>query len=205
MKKKDKNAIRSQMSPVHASLVAIVWLLIALFLFGVFSSCKKITSDYTTFTIKKNRHRSTSSYNSTKDLIFNWRIIFDSSAIYTTSDSINQLDINKLIGWSDCGEDHQEASIRFGWRWTDSLEIHWFKHENGNFSFAKITSISLCEPHDYHLRIHDWDYEMHVDNNKVFIPRNCVTHKRKYQLYPYFGGNETAPHDIKIQIKKLDN
>ena len=112
------------------------------------------------------------------------------------------MDINKLIGWSDCGEDHLESSIRFGWRWTDSLEIHWFKHENGNFSFAKITSVDLCTPRNYYLKIHTWDYEMQVDGVKVFIPRNCVRQRRRYQLYPYFGGDEKAPHDITIKIKK---
>ena len=43
---------------------------------------------------------------------------------------------------------------------------------------------------------------MAVDGVKVFVPGNCVVHTRKYQLFPYFGGNETAPHDIKIKIKK---
>ena len=166
-------------------------------------SCKKIKNDYTTFIIKEGKHRSTAAYNTTKDSVFNWRIIFDSSAIYTTEDVNNQLDVNKLIGWSDCGDNHSESSIRFGWRWTDSLEIHWFKHENGNFSFAKITSVSLCSSHDYYLKIHDWDYEVKVDGVRVFIPRNCVEHKRRYQLYPYFGGDETAPHDIKIKIKNI--
>jgi hypothetical protein len=166
-------------------------------------SCKKITNDWNTFTIKKGEHRSTHAVNYSKDTVFNWNIKFDSSAIYKTLDSLNQLDINKLIGWSDCGEDHVEASIRFGWRWiNDSLEIHWFKHENGNFSFAKITNVDLCKPYDYYLKIHDWDYEMAVDGVKVFVPRNCVTHCRKYQLFPYFGGDETAPHDITIKIKK---
>tara|TARA_E500000331_G_scaffold345720_1_gene383624 strand:- start:530 stop:1075 length:546 start_codon:yes stop_codon:yes gene_type:complete len=169
----------------------------------LFFSCKKIKDNYTTFFIPQGEHRSTAAYNASNDTVFNWRIIFDSSAIYKTVDSINQLDINKLIGWSDCGEDHSESSIRFGWRWVDNLEIHWFKHENGNFSFDKITNINLCEPHDYYLKIHTWDYEMRVDGVRVFIPRNCVEHKRKYQLYPYFGGDETAPHRIKIKIKNI--
>ena len=165
-------------------------------------SCKKINHKWKTFTIKKGEHRSTRAIDYSKDKTFDWDIEFDSSAIYKTLDSINQMDINKLIGWSDCGEDHLEASIRFGWRWNDSLEIHWFKHENGNFSFYKITSVDLCKPHNYKLSIHNWDYEMEVDGVKVFIPRNCVTHSRKYQLFPYFGGDETAPHDITIKIKK---
>jgi len=176
-----------------------IFYLVLLILF----SCKKITNDWNTFIIKKGQHRSTHAVDYSKDKVFNWNIKFDSSAIYETLDSLNQLDINKLIGWSDCGEDHVEASIRFGWRWIDdSLEIHWFKHENGNFSFAKITNVDLCKPYDYYLKIHDWDYEMAVDGVKVFVPRNCVTHCRKYQLFPYFGGDEAAPHDIKIKIKK---
>ena len=165
-------------------------------------SCKKITTDWETFTIKKGKHRSTRALNYSKQTTFDWSVEFDSSAIYKTVDILNQMDINKLIGWSDCGEDHLESSIRFGWRWTDSLEIHWFKHENGNFSFAKITSVDLCKPYDYYLKIHDWDYEMAVDGVKVFVPRNCVVHRRKYQLFPYFGGDETAPHNITIKIKK---
>ncbi len=175
--------------------------LLALVVLVKLPSCKKITNKYKTFTIKQGKHRSTNALSYSKDTMFNWNIEFDSSAIYVI-DSTNQLDINKLIGWSDCGEDHMEASIRFGWRWVnDSLEIHWFKHENGNFSFAKITNVYLCKPYNYYLRIHTWDYEMQVDGVKVFIPRNCVKQRRRYQLYPYFGGDEVAPHDITIKIK----
>jgi hypothetical protein len=177
--------------------------LLALVALVKLSSCKKITNDWKTFTIKKGEHRSTSALNFSKKTTFGWSVEFDSSAIYKTVDSLNQLDVNKLIGWSDCGDDHLESSIRFGWRWTDSLEIHWFKHENGYFSFAKINSVDLCKPYNYSLTIHDWEYEMEVDGVKVFVPRNCVKHKRKYQLYPYFGGGETAPHDIKIKIKNI--
>jgi hypothetical protein len=28
---------------------------------------------------------------------------------------------------------------------------------------------------------------------------------RRYYLYPYFGGNEYAPHDITIKIKEWKN
>ena len=173
--------------------------LILLFLIG----CHKPDSEgYKTYIIKKGKHRSTYAYNTTKKDTFNWSVIFDSSAIYTTQDSLNQYDINKLIGWSDCGEDHLEASIRFGWRWlNDSLEIHWFKHENGHFSFAKICSISLCEPHDYCLKFNSSKYDLCVDETCVSVDRSCSNNYRKYKLYPYFGGEESAPHSIKIKVK----
>ncbi len=104
--------------------------LLALVALVKLNSCRKITDNYKTFTIKEGQHRSTYALNYSKDTVFGWNITFDSSAIYRTVDSLNQYDINKLIGWSDCGDNHTENSIRFGWRWlNDSLEIHWFKHE----------------------------------------------------------------------------
>lgn len=184
-----------------------------IFLILILTGCKKIKDNYTTFIIKENRHRSTTAYNTTKDTIFNWRIIFDSSAIYTSKDSANQYDINKLIGWSDCKENHMDYSIRFGWRWLNgNLEIHWFRHQHGLFSFGKIKNISLCEPHDYSLLIRDNEYTLCVDQNICSIKkRSCssVMHQlqpedcRKYMLYPYFGGQEKAPHRIKIKIKNI--
>jgi len=36
------------------------------------------------------------------------------------------------------------------------------------------------------------------------MPRESTTTMAEgYQLYPYFGGDETAPHDIFIWIEKL--
>ena len=175
--------------------------LLALVALVKLNSCTKIKDNYKTFTIKKGKHRSTYALNYSKDTAFGWNVIFDSSAIYTTVDSLNQYDVNKLIGWSDCGEGHLEYSIRFGWRWlNNNLEIHWFKHENGEFSFDKICDVNLCDTHSYDLTIYRWDYKLCVDNTCVLVPRNCVKRKKKYMLYPYFGGNESAPHDINICI-----
>ena len=178
------------------SLLALVVLVKSL------NGCKKITLDWKTFTIEKGKHRSTRALNYSKETTFDWSVEFDSSAIYKTVDSLNQMDINKLIGWSDCGEDHIESSIRFGWRWTDSLEIHWFKHEHGEFSFDLIKRVDLCKEHYYELTIFRWDYKLEVDGTYVYVPRNCPSDNRRYQLFPYFGGDETAPHNIHIKIKK---
>ena len=177
-----------------------LFLLILLF-FSI--GCKKIDDDgYQIYTIKEGKHRSTFNYNTSRSQSFTWSIIFDSSAIYTTDDPDNQYDINKLIGWSDCSENHMDYSIRFGWRWlNDSLEIHWFRHQHENFEFDKIKSISLCKPHEYRLDFTDTEYLLCVDGTCVDLERTCPNTYKKYQLYPYFGGQETAPHDIKIRIK----
>ena len=166
-------------------------------------NCHKPDSEgYRTYIIKEGRHRSTVAYNTSFDTVFNWSIIFDSSAIYITQDPVNQYAINKLIGWSDCNSNHMDYSIRFGWRWlNDSLEIHWFRHQHGNFEFSKIKSVSLCEPHEYYLDFTDTEYSLCIDETCVYLDRTCPGTFKKYKLYPYFGGQETAPHDIKIRIK----
>ncbi len=180
-------------------------IIIVPFILLLLSGCNKPDDEgYKTYTIKEGKHRSTYAYNTTKKDTFNWSVIFDSSAIYTTQDSLNQYDINKLIGWSDCSENHMDYSIRFGWRWlNDSLEIHWFRHQYGNFEFNKIKSINLCEPHEYYLYFGDTQYTLCVDGDCVDLDRTCSNDYKKYKLYPYFGGQETAPHDIKIKIKNI--
>ena len=165
-------------------------------------SCNKITDDYKVFTIKEGKHRSTRALNYSKDTMFGWNIEFDSSAIYKCVDSLNQYDINKLIGWSDCGTDHLENSIRFGWRWlNDSLEILWFRHLNGNFEFEKITSVETNEVIYLDLELKDDKYILGVNGVVVEVDRPCTQDFKRYYLYPYFGGDERAPHNIKIKLK----
>ena len=55
------------------------------------TSCKKITTDWETFTIKKGKHRSTRALNYSKQTTFDWSVEFDSSAIYSTKDRIKEL------------------------------------------------------------------------------------------------------------------
>ena len=167
------------------------------------NGCKKIDDmGYRVFTIKENKHRSTTAYNTTKSNYISFNVIFDSSAIYATDDPNNQYDVNKLYGISDCGCNHQQHSMRVGWRWlNDSLEILWFKHMHGTFSFEKIKTISLNHSYDYSITLEDSTYLICVDGVCTTTKRSCEGTYRHYYLYPYFGGDEKAPHDIKIKIK----
>ena len=168
-------------------------------------SCKKIDNNgFVTYTIKQDNHKSTYGMKFTRSNSLNFQVIFDSSAIYTTNDSLNQYDINKLYGLSDCGDFHTESSIRIGWRWlNDSLELHWFKH-NGNFEFEKIKCVQLNKIINCSIELIDSEYIITIDGTQITIDRPCSRCRNsKYYLWPYFGGNETAPHDIKIKIKDL--
>ena len=166
-------------------------------------SCKKVDDlGYRTYIIKENHHRSTYSYRTSRSDLIQFKAIFDSSAIYLTQDSLNQYDVNKLYGVSDCSKGHMKYSIRFGWRWLHgNLEILWFKHQHGEFTFNKITNAIINQPQNYSIEIQEDQYILCVDGTCDSTERTCPQNYKRYYLYPYFGGQEAAPHTIKIKIK----
>lgn len=168
-------------------------------------SCTKIDeSGFKKYVIKKGNHISGYRWNTTYDNKFNIEVIFDESAKYTTSDPLNQFDVNKLWGVSDCGNNHSDNSIRFGWRWlNDSLEILWYRRIDGKFEFEPITTVNLNETNRMHLSINKASYEMRVNGVIKSVSRPCSRDYKRYKLFPYFGGDEKAPHNITIRIKEL--
>mgnify|MGYP001439792087 CR=1 FL=1 len=167
-------------------------------------SCTKIDENgFKKYVIKKGNHVSGYRWNTTYENKFNIEVIFDESAKYTTVDPVNQYDVNKLWGVSDCGNNHSDNSIRFGWRWlNDSLEILWYRRVAGQFDFEKITTVNLHETNRMHLSINKNSYELRVNGVIKTVSRPCSQDFKRYKLYPYFGGDERAPHNITIRIKE---
>ncbi|MEO9804898.1 MAG: hypothetical protein ABJF04_16700 [Reichenbachiella sp.] len=135
-------------------------------------------------------------------LVFN--AVFNESAIYQNALEENQQDINKLMGFADCNSKHHDNSARFGWRWfEDQLEIHAYCYVNGERVVAYIGTVELNEKVDYMLNVSDTQYTFQIeDEAPIIINRGDVCNIGVYyMLYPYFGGDETAPHDISIQIR----
>lgn len=130
--------------------------------------------------------------------------VFDSSAVYRTSAGANQGDINKLYGMSDCNSPHHENSARFGWRWFEgSLEIWAYAYVDGKRKMSRIGEVSLNKVSNYELTFTDSSYHFRVDTSVADLPRHCNEKATGYKLYPWFGGDETAPHDIRIKIEDL--
>lgn len=167
---------------------------------------KTITPDYIEYNIRKGKHFSEG--NTIKQLHqaeLRFQVIFDSSAIYSNIRADNQYDINKLYGFSDCGTLHHENSARFGWRWNGkSIEIHayWYNDRGRYNQFLDTVSIETAT--ELAIKILPQQYGFEIKKKTRFVPRHCgSTIIEGYQLYPYFGGDETAPHDISIRIKEL--
>lgn len=130
---------------------------------------------------------------------------FDRSAIYNLGDD-DQYDINKLFGFSDCNSHHQTNSARFGWTYnlkTEMVDIYAYVYSNGDRKIKKLGAARIGETKQYVLAVSEGHFQFSFDNTVEEFERgaSCST-GLYYMLYPYFGGNRPAPHDITIAIKE---
>jgi hypothetical protein len=128
---------------------------------------------------------------------------FDSTAIYETVLPENQYDINKLYGFSDNNADHHQYSARFGWRWSGkALRLFAYIYNEGSVLSKELTTIAIGAETNCSIKVTSTNYLFSVNGITTQLPRMADTEKAKgYQLYPYFGGDEVAPHQINIWIK----
>jgi len=187
-------------------------ILCVLLLAAAFISCRKESgstsrpnsNNTVEYLIPKGAHYATqNAYVSThlKELRFSAK--FDSSCIYTTSKSSNTDDVNKLFGFSDCNTAHHLNSARFGWRWTgQSLEILAYCYADGEREIKSMGSIQIGKDAEMSIKVTSSTYIFKLGESVVTMKRHCDSEFAEgYQLYPYFGGDEVAPHDIRIWIR----
>jgi hypothetical protein len=131
---------------------------------------------------------------------------FDSSCIYYTADTKNSGDINKLYGFSDCGSFHHENSARIGWVWNGrAVDLYAYCYVDSIRNSRLLTTVDIGEPIELSIRPENGQYLFGVNGETICsMKRGCTgAGISGYQLYPYFGGDETAPHEIRIYIKDL--
>jgi hypothetical protein len=161
---------------------------------------------FVTYTIAKSNHFSDKAgYVPFTKKSISFQVKFDSSAIYQTVNSANQYDVNKLLGFSE-GNDHHLNSARIGWAWNkNALRLYAYVYTNGTMKFREIVTVGIGETIKCKIGIAENHYTFSVDNSYVELERwNTGPAVPGYMLYPYFGGDETAPHTITIQIMPLD-
>lgn len=194
---------------IQAFMLPYIRYCIILLLFGTFGGCKKGYDPQmkggVLYTILKGDHESLHPFVTRNQTVLRFRAAFNNSGHYNTTDVNNQADVNKLYGFSDCGGHHQENSARFGWRWYNNrMEILAYCYIDGERQDPiLIDTVALNKVNNYSL-IFDKDRYVFVLNNKsvVMIPKSCKYDGLRYLLYPYFGGDETAPQEIKIWIEE---
>lgn len=158
----------------------------------------------TVYTIKKGEHSSDGAMlNWIDTAAMHFSVRFDSSAVYTTQDKQNQYDINKLYGFADNGAQHHQYSARFGWRWSGAaLRLFAYVYNAGVRQEAELTTVPIGPWIQCAISVQGNEYVFVVNDLVRTMPRTSTTPKAAgYMLYPYFGGDEVAPHDVRIEIR----
>ena len=187
----------------------------------LFSNCSKMAetvidkglspntgpSKFIQYTIQKgNQYSDQGIYEPIETGELKFAVKFDSSAIYETKIPQNQYDINKLFGFSDNNADHHQYSARVGWAWNDNaLRLYAYVYNQGIRESKEIGTIAIGSIANCSIKVDGSQYIFKINELQVEMPRLSVTEKAKgYQLYPYFGGDEAAPHPINIWIRMID-
>lgn len=186
---------------------------IPILLLGLFSCNKENADGYRVYTIDRGDHYSDGPIdklfgNDNRADSWEWEVIFESSCIYSESDLFNPsnyLDVNKLIGFSDCDRHHSQYSCRVGWRASgDSIELLIYKRDDNNIEFKSLKKVYPDQIVNVTLDFKDTIYTSCIDGICDTLVRPCPDWSgRKYSLFPFFGGQETAPHKMKILIKEI--
>lgn len=161
------------------------------------------------YVIKKGNHYATLNINRLRVFNFKnsvkYKVMFDESVLYDTKGDGG--DINKLCGFTDVNSTVHRDSIRFGWRANNNrqqVDIFAYWYVDGIRNSLFLDSLELHEIHELKLSIEKDTYRFQVDN-QIF-----VTYRKKRgsiglrtRLFPYFGGDLKAPHNIRIYLKQV--
>lgn len=138
-----------------------------------------------------------------------YKVKFFDNAIYLTADPYNQMDINKLFGLSESWfpGSHHDNSARFGWRYNakrHELELLAYIYENGKLFYIHLEDVELLRMYECKLEMSEDGYHFYINGKVMYwYPRPRRLGNWKYYLYPYFGGDEPAPHDINLYLKEI--
>lgn len=129
-------------------------------------------------------------------------LTFDSSCEYETNNPTNQWDINKAWGFREGISGRNSA--RIGWNWKEeALWVYPYTHVDKMISIDPPgVQVKPGEPISCEITVSDFKYIFTINRNQIVVPRGS-NESRFYGLqeYPYFGGDEVAPHNIKILIE----
>jgi len=110
-------------------------------------------------------------------------------------------DINKLYGITST-KIHQN-SARFGWRYigNNKFEIFAYYYVKGIRDWYSLLIVKINETVKYSIDVSNKQYTFGANNNwhHVYNTKNIMA----FRSYPWFGGNNTAPHKMIFKIIEL--
>jgi hypothetical protein len=139
--------------------------------------------------------------------ILTYRVTFTELCRYDIGPE-DQGDINKLfgIGYFTLRKltMHHYNSVRFGWNYdleNKNMRIFAYWYEKGKRMSKYIKSVEIGEPNDFSIVMSEQNHVLIASKALYFV--DVPSKPLGYLLHPYFGGNQTAPHDMEIIIRQL--
>jgi hypothetical protein len=138
-----------------------------------------------------------------------YQILFPAGADYRTALAQNQLDWNKAPGFTTM-RIHWN-SIRLGWRWLPNeskMELGFYGYLRGKRIERPLAKVDLGQWTDVEVRMHKGGLAVQVGSARYEEAQSLGFSA----LFPtptavletvYFGGDETAPHDIPVRVRGL--
>jgi|GEM_PF-1250252 len=138
-------------------------------------------------------------------------VTFDSTCIYDIG-TVDEQDWNKVIGLGFVGSStdditsgvppHQIDGARIGWRWNPQrqrIDLGAYVYINGQLTSFKIAETPINQPTQLTIKV-DYDRKLYqIMGGKPIAFTHGKTFAYKTGLY--FGGNQPAPHQIRVKIK----
>ncbi len=82
------------------------------------------------------------------------------------------------------------------------MRLFAYVYNQGAVVSKELATVAIGAETNCSIKVTNSNYLFTVNGNTTPLPRLATTENAKgYQLYPYFGGDETAPHQINIWIK----
>lgn len=137
-------------------------------------------------------------------------VTFDSSCIYDIG-AVDEQDWNKVIGLGFVGSKNQDITVgtpphqidgaRVGWRWNPQrgrIDLGAYVYVDGKLTSFKVAETQINTPTRLTIKI---DYERKLYQVLGGQPIS-FTHNKTfgYKTGLYFGGNQPAPHRIRVKI-----
>lgn len=129
-----------------------------------------------------------------------YNVKFDKSCLY---DSSKLEGINKLFGLTFGLKNVHKTSARFGWQPTkqNTIELSAYIYNDSiryEFVLAHINPGDICK---LKLEVTESEYIFSVNGTPSFFKHEPIS-SLSYLNFIYFGGLNTAPHDMIIEIEK---
>ena len=167
-----------------------------------------------TYLIKKGNHYPSGfHFGITFKKTISFRCKFDDTCLYDALGDNDEYDINKLFGFSTTWFHHRQSG-RVGWRCIDgeNIELLTYSYNKGKRNIKESDILGTVKPGEmFYCAIQDTEDKYVYIFQKAFDENISIQTDPKqkdwflfhYLLFPYFGGNKTAPHNMKIFLENL--